>query len=203
MKTFPWAFESKKEVLFYPERSDHFTGDVLEIGPGRGDLLLSLAASFPSKRFVAIELGRKRYYKLIPRIEKKQLHNVLLIKGDARIHLTKCFAEESFEKIYVLFPDPWQKKRHAYKRLLKVEFISLLARLLRTGGDLFIATDVRLYAEWVVENAAQVGLLHSMGSPFVDRTVLADYETTFFEMKWREEGRVIYYLWYRQGELAR
>ena len=198
MKSFPWEFEAAKEVLFYPAKPAEFTGDILEVGPGRGDLLLSLAASFPDKRFVAIELGKKRYYKLIPRVEKKGLENILLIQGDARIVLPRYFAEQRFEKIYILFPDPWPKKRHAPKRLLNTEFLSLLAQFLKPGGDFFIATDVTFYAVWVVENAHQVSLLHNMGTPFVDGSVLADYEPTFFEMKWRSEGRAIHYLWYRR-----
>jgi len=197
MKSFPWEFETAKEVLFYPEKPTAFAGDILEVGPGRGDLLLSLAGSFPAKRFVAIELGKKRYYKLIPRIEKKELGNVLLLHGDARIVLPKYFREETFEKVYILFPDPWPKKRHAPKRLLTRDFLSLLARFLKPGGNLFIATDVTFYAVWVVENAVRVPQLHNMGSPYVNSTVLADYEPTFFEMKWRAEGRAIHYLWYR------
>jgi len=203
MKSFPWEFESKKEVLFYPAKPQMFEGDILEVGPGRGDLLLSLATLFPAKRFVAVELGKKRYYKLIPRIQKKQLDNILLLQGEARIVLPRYFAEETFEKIYVLFPDPWPKKRHALKRLLSVEFISLLTRLLKTGGDFFVATDVRTYAEWVIENAGRVELLHNIGSPFVGTSALENYETTFFEAKWREEGREIYYLWYRRGKTGR
>jgi tRNA (guanine-N7-)-methyltransferase len=198
MKSFPWEFESAKEVLFYPEKPSECSGDVLEIGPGRGDLLLSLAASDPDKKFIGIELGKKRYYKLIPRIEKKRLQNILLIQGDARIVLPKYFTEKTFEKIHVLFPDPWPKKRHAPKRLLNVEFLFLLTRFLKSGGDLFIATDVTFYALWVVENARQVKLLNNMGKPFVDSSVLADYEPTFFEMKWRSEGRAIHYLRYRR-----
>jgi len=198
MKSFPWEFESAKEVLFYPDKPGECSGDILEVGPGRGDLLLSLAVSFPDKKFAAIELGRKRYYKLIPRIKKKQIENILLIQGDARIVLPRYFAEKTFEKIYVLFPDPWPKKRHAPKRLLNAEFLSLLTRFLKLGGDLFIATDVTFYAVWVLENARQVRLLHNMGTPFVDSSVLADYEPTFFEMKWRSEERAIHYLWYRR-----
>ena len=121
-----------------------------------------------------------------------------MIQGDARIVLPRYFAEKTFEKIYVLFPDPWPKKRHVPKRLLNAEFLSLLTRFMKPGGDLFIATDVTFYAVWVVENARQVRLLNNMGKPFVESSVLADYEPTFFEMKWRSEGRAIHYLWYRR-----
>jgi tRNA (guanine-N7-)-methyltransferase len=199
MKSFPWEFESKKEVLFYPEKPLKLEGDILEVGPGRGDLLLLQATSYPKKKYVAVELGRKRYFKLIPRIERRQLHNILLIQGDARIVLPRYFSNETFEKVYILFPDPWPKKRHAMKRLLSVEFISLLAKLLKSAGDLIVATDVKPYADWVVENAEQVTLLQNLGSPFVDNSVIENYETTFFEAKWREEGRTIYYLWYQRA----
>jgi len=198
MKSFPWEFESAKEILFYPGKPDEFIGNILEVGPGRGDLLLSLAESFPNKKFVAIELGKKRYYKLIPRIEKKGLENILLIQGDVRIVLPKLFTEEMFEKIYILFPDPWPKKRHAPKRLLNTDFLSLLVRFLKPGGDLFIATDVTFYAVWVTESADQVALLQNMGTPFVDSARLVNYEPTFFEMKWRAVGRNIHYMWYRR-----
>ncbi len=201
MKTFPLKFEAAKKVLFYPEEPDTCVGDILEVGPGRGDLLLSLATLFPEKRFVAIELGKKRYYKLPPRIEKKQLDNILLIKGDARIVLPKYFKKAAFEKIYVLFPDPWSKKRHAPKRLLDAQFLALLGQFLRPDGDLFMATDVAAYAEWVVESAAGVPILRNLGRPFVDGSDLADYEPTFFEMKWRSEGRPIFYLWYRRESM--
>ncbi len=198
MKTFPYEYEAKKEVLFYPEKPSDFSGDVLEIGPGRGDLLLSLAEAYPQKKFVAIELGKKRYYKLIPRIEKKGLTNILLIQGDARIILPKYFSSETFERIYILFPDPWPKKRHAPKRLMNTEFLTLITRYLLPGGNLISATDVASYAEWVIENVTQVPSLKNLGTPYVEASVLNDYEPTFFEMKWRQEGRHIYYMWFRR-----
>ena len=198
MKSFPWEFESQKEILFYPAKPQSLVGDILEIGPGRGDLLLSLAASFPGKKFVAIEVGKKRYYKLIPRIEKRRLTNVLLIQGDAWIVLPRYFEEKTFEKIYVLFPDPWPKKRHEFRRLLNTEFVMLLAKVLKPEGDLIVATDVRAYADWVVENADKVAALRNLGSPFIDSSVIENYEPTFFEAKWRQDGRAIYYLRYRR-----
>jgi tRNA G46 methylase TrmB len=84
--------------------------------------------------------------------------------------------------------------------LLTVDFIALLAKLLRTNGNLYMATDVRVYADWVLENAAQVPLLRNMGAPFADSSAIENYVTTFFEAKWREEGRTIYYLWYRREQ---
>ena len=198
MKHFPWKYESQKEILFYPEGTKGETGDILEIGPGRGDLLLELASTLPDKKLVAIEIGTKRYIKLIPRIERKGLTNIRLIRGDARIVLTDYFSQGAFEKIYVLFPDPWPKKRHALKRLLNTEFISLITRFLKKDGDLFMATDVDWYSQWAVINAESVPDLKNMGNPFVEADNLFSYAPTFFEQKWRAEGRKIYYMHFKQ-----
>ncbi len=197
MKNFPWEHEAQKKVLFYPEGAGGEDGDILEIGPGRGDLFLELASSMPNKKLVAIELGTKRYNKLITRIEKRGLVNVRLIRGDARIVLTNHFSKGAFEKIYVLFPDPWPKKRHALKRLLNTEFISLITRFLKNDGDLFMATDVDWYAEWAAINAEAVPNLENMGDPYVSAENLFSYAPTFFEQKWRAEGRKIYYMHFK------
>ncbi|HWR84041.1 MAG TPA: hypothetical protein VN285_12140 [Candidatus Deferrimicrobium sp.] len=199
MKTFPYQYVASKAIRFYPNRPDTFSGDVLEVGPGRGDLLLSLAAASAQTQFVAIELGKKRFDKLIPRIEKRGLTNIVLIQGDVRVVLPKYLAGHAFEKIYILFPDPWPKKRHSPKRLLTAEFLQLIAAFLKPAGDLIIATDVTFYALWVVQNAETVPQLCSVGTPFVDSSVLSDYEPTFFEAKWRGLGRDIHYLWFRRS----
>ena len=199
MKTFPLEYESKKEILFYPDKPEKFDGDILEVGPGRGDFLMSAAEQNPDKRLVAIEIGKRRHYKMIPRIEKKGLTNILLIGGNARIVLPRYFKPGTFEKVYVLFPDPWPKKRHYPHRLMSVEFISLLTDCLKVGGDLFFATDFWPYADWVVDNVAEVPRLKSLGKPyFTTIDDMAYYRPTFFEQKWRKEGRAIYYMRYRK-----
>lgn len=199
MRTFPLEFELRKEILFYPEKPHQAAGDILEIGPGRGDFLLSMAEQLPGKKLAAIEIGKRRYVKLIPRIQKRGLTNILLIQGNARVVLPRIFNPGTFEKIYVLFPDPWPKKRHIPHRLMTVEFITLLADLLRKDGELFFATDVLAYAEWVTGNMRAVGQLKSLGSPdFTTVDKFAYYTPTVYEQRWRTEGRAIYYLHYRR-----
>lgn len=200
MREFPWEWEARKPILVYPDGATSGAGDVLEIGPGRGDLLLMLAEAMPEKQFVAVEIGKKRFYKLIPRIEKKGLSNIRLLGGDARIVLPRYFDGPTFEKIYVLFPDPWPKARHALKRLLHTRFVELLAGYLKPGGSLYLATDVAWYAEWAVINADCVPGLVNQGDPFVGAEALFSYAPTFFEQKWRAEGRQIYYMHYRRED---
>lgn len=178
----------------YPEQRDRVTGDFLEIGPGRGDLLLDLAARYPDKQFVAVELAGRRYFKLIKRLQKRDIENVHLLWGPAQVAVPKHVVPESFERVYVLFPDPWPKKRHAHHRLLQIDFIRLLLKVLEPGGSFFFATDFTEYASWVVENLAGISELDIQGTPYSSQEQIADYFPTFFEKKWREEGRKIYYL---------
>ncbi|MEE9442193.1 MAG: hypothetical protein V3V99_05955 [candidate division Zixibacteria bacterium] len=197
MKTFPYEFEARKEIQFYPNRPDDFSAHSLEIGPGRGDFLLSVAGKYPDRKFATIELGKRRYYKMIPRIEKKGLSNIILINGNARIVINEYFDNALFDKIYILFPDPWPKKRHIPHRLMSIEFLRLIMGLLKPGGHLYSATDYWPYAIWAADNLKQIGRLRSEGKPlFTDIDAIDDYSPSFFENKWRDEGRAIYYMKY-------
>jgi len=199
MRQFPTAFESQKEVTFYPARPDRITGDILEIGPGRGDFLLSMAAQCPDKQFVAVELSKKRFFKIIPRIEKRGLTNILLINGNAGLIIPDLIDPETFEKIYVLFPDPWPKRRHIPHRLMSIPFMTHLARILGPGGDLYAATDFWSYADWMTDNFCRVPTLQSQGTPyFTGISQIPYYLPTFYEQKWRGIGLAIYYMHYRK-----
>ena len=194
MREFPYEFEARKPILFHPEPVERIAGDFLEIGPGRGDFIMALAEQYPDKRVIGIELAKKRYYKLIPRIEKRGITNITLLRATAQIAIPRHCVSGSFQRIYVLFPDPWPKDRHAPHRLLNADFLTLLAGLLKDDGFFFFATDYRPYAEWVVENLNEVPLMHNLGDPFTVQADIADYFPSFFEQKWREEGREIFYV---------
>ena len=201
MKRFPYERERAKELFFYPEKPVDFSGYSLEIGPGRGDFLLSAAEQNPDRKFVAIELGKRRYYKMIPRIEKKGLTNILLICGNARVVINELFADAVFDKAYVLFPDPWPKRRHVPNRLLSIDFIRLVSSVIKPGGLFFSATDFYPYAIWTTANLCKVGSLkNTQKSFFTTLDQIDHYTPSFFEQKWRKEGRDIYYMRYEKIE---
>lgn len=194
-RTFPVEFESKRPVLHYPDEPTEITGDILEIGPGRGDLLFWLARQEPGKRYVAIEMMLSRYRKLIKRTERLGLTNIRLMRGNARVLLPRYFTVPSFERVYVLFPDPWPKERHAFHRLLSVEFLEVLAGILKPGGDIVFATDHQPYADWVVANVNAVPILHNIGTPYSqDRHLIPNPDRTYFEQLWLSKGKEIFYL---------
>jgi tRNA (guanine-N7-)-methyltransferase len=194
MREFPTEYHQQRGIQMYPETIGRIVGDFLEIGPGRGDLLLDLAARYPHKAITGIELAGRRYFKLIRRLEKRNITNVRLVWAPAQIVVPSLCAAASFERIYVLFPDPWPKKRHLPHRLLTVPFLAMLAELLSPSGSFFFATDFQEYALWVVENLKETHGLEIQGAPFTRQDDVADYFPTFFEQKWRDAGREIFYL---------
>lgn len=195
-KHFPFEFDSKRDVLFYPHRPSVHEGDILEVGPGRGDLLIAMAREVPQKKIIAVEIKRKRYLGLIPRLERNGIENVLLINGDARLILPRYYSENTFEAIFVLFPDPWPKKRHAFRRLLSLEFLWLMAHQLRPGGILIIASDIESYTDWARSILGTIYILVDDVNHLPHPSQPLKLPQTFFEQKGREAGRPINFLQY-------
>jgi len=194
VREFPLEFRQGKPILFFPEQPERFDGDFLEIGPGNGDFLITLATRYPDKRIIALEIDRPRFHKIEKKLRRRGISNVLLVYGDARVVVPRHLHACRFDRIYVLFPDPWPKRRHAPHRLMSLPFAQMLAGLLRRQGEIYVATDVRPYAEWVAENIVQVPGLELLGFPFTPENLIRDYEGTFFERVARREGEQIYYL---------
>ncbi len=191
----PIEWEARKPITHSPDEPVEVAGEILEIGPGRGEMLLWLAQQHPEKRFVAIEMTLGRYRRIIRRAERMGLTNIRLMRGNARVAVPRYFRSATFERIYVLFPDPWPKLRHAQHRLLHVEFLNLLSSLMKDQGELILATDHTPYAAWVAANLTHVPTLVNLGTPFsYDTTLIPNPDRTHFEKKWRQEGKEIVFV---------
>jgi tRNA (guanine-N7-)-methyltransferase len=118
----------------------------LEIGFGNGDTLAQLARQHPQEDFLGIEVHRPGIGRLLMTLELEHMTNVRVLCADAVDVLTRCIPEESLDVLLVYFPDPWPKKRHHKRRLVQTEFAALMARKLKTGGRLQLATDWPEYA---------------------------------------------------------
>lgn len=206
-REFPLEFSLKRKVEFYPgppANASRITGDVLEVGPGLGHFLLELADQNPGKRYVAIESQNKRFNRIAEKARKgkeRGIDNLIVLKGYAQALIPLWLETGTFERVYVLFPDPWPKTRHACNRLLTSDFISILACVLKEGGELFMATDYLPYAEWIIDAASQVKSLENGGDPYCDQGSVADYIPTVFEQKWRGQGRRISYMRFVRAKL--
>lgn len=124
---------------------------VLEIGCGTGTSTLAMAKAEPDIDVVAVEVYRRGLAQLLSAIDREQVANIRLIRGDGVDVLTSMFGPESLTGVRVFFPDPWPKARHHKRRLLQPDTVALIADRLRPGGVLHAATDHQGYAEHIAE----------------------------------------------------
>lgn len=188
----------QQSVTFYPEKASQHDFDIVEIGPGTGDFLFYLSLQHPDKKILGIEIGHKRFNKIRARLQQGMGHNISLMLGDARIPFHKTLRDETLEKCFVLFPDPWPKNRHRHLRLLQVDFLKIVCQKLKTDGAFTLATDVQDYALWVLNNFSEIP---GMKNEFGDGKVLSELDDmipTFFQKKWEKLGRSFWFLRFRK-----
>jgi len=166
----------------------------LEIGFGDGDFLIETAGIRPDSNFIGIEIKKKRFNKAVKRAHRRKVPNIKFLHMDANIALTEIFKPDTFNEIYINFPDPWPKDKHEKNRIMKVEFLSNLSIVLRGGGKLEIASDHRSYIEESLETLNHMSVfINNYAEPGYQNELEERIETKF-EKGFREDGRKIYYL---------
>ncbi len=121
----------------------------LEIGCGTGHFILEQALKQPEINFLGIDIYNKGCLKTCAKVDAAGIHNVRVMRIEARWLLEKGLPPEGLAAVYINCPDPWPKKRHQSRRLVNREFLLLLAQYLRPGGEFFFSTDFSHYAEGV------------------------------------------------------
>lgn len=137
--------ERYKDVL--PE----LRGGLLEIGCGHGHWLTAYAEQHPEQFCVGVDLINRRIQKSTTKADKRALHNIRFIKAEAIEWLEVVPDGIGIDRVMVLFPDPWPKKRHHRRRLIQAEFLQLLAGKMAPAGQLFFRTDHEPYFDWARE----------------------------------------------------
>ncbi|MGZ8192166.1 MAG: tRNA (guanosine(46)-N7)-methyltransferase TrmB [Methylobacter sp.] len=119
----------------------------VEIGFGNGDSLAKMAAANPDKNYIGIEVHRPGVGHLLLRLEQQGLNNVRIYCHDAIEIFEQKITDNSVAGVYLFFPDPWPKKKHHKRRIVRPDFVELLVRKLKSGGYFHAATDWQNYAE--------------------------------------------------------
>ncbi len=124
-------------------------GVVIEIGFGDGTVLIESALKNPNKNFIGIEVYDSGLGQCLNEINKHKIKNIRLIYRDAVEVFEQFITKKSVEKINILFPDPWPKKRHRKRRLINKRFLALLSKSLINKGIVNISTDWEDYAQQI------------------------------------------------------
>jgi len=122
----------------------------LEIGFGAGEYLIGLAKANPRVDLIGCEPFLNGVVAALAGIERERLTNLRLRRGDAQ-GLLKAAQEGCFSRVFLLYPDPWPKRRHRKRRIIGEAMIAALARVMRRGAELRFATDMDDYAGWTLK----------------------------------------------------
>lgn len=122
----------------------------LEIGFGYGESLLNRAINNKNINYIGCETYIKGVLSLYNCIKANNINNIKIFNGDARI-LLENIEDETLDMIFILFPDPWPKKKQNKRRIISDDFLSLIEKKLKKGGKVFFATDIESYVEWTIE----------------------------------------------------
>lgn len=172
-------------ALFAAPRRDVW----LEIGFGAGEHLAWQAEHAPDVGFIGCEPWLNGVAGLLRRAAGRGPEQLRILADDAR-PLLPLLAAGSIGRIFVLFPDPWPKRRHAARRIIQHETVAHFRRLLRPGGELRIATDDSAYLRWILERVSAHPAFAWQARRASDwRERPADWPQTRYEAKARALGR--------------
>ena len=175
----------------------------LEVGFGMGDFLVEMAIRDPNSNFVGVDFSQNGIQKLLIRVNNLNLNNIRVIYGDVRKKIPLLFHDGELDTVYINFPDPWPRKRHFKRRLVKPELVKLMSRKLATDGHIYIATDSEPYASEMLEYFNSEPLLQNK-SPESGIIINRDHlPKTKYEKSFIYAGDKIHYLEYSRLPLSR
>lgn len=181
--------------LFAPPVSDVW----LEIGFGGGEHLIWQAKENPGVGFIGCEPFEDGVVKALSAIDTEGISNFRVCADDAR-PLLRLLPEASIGRAFILFPDPWPKKRHHKRRLVSAATLGELARIMRAGAELRIATDIGEYACTILLAVVGHGSFRWMATCADDwRQRTPDWPPTRYEAKAVREGRRCFYFRFQRG----
>jgi len=166
----------------------------LEIGFGAGEHLIEQAKANPDVGVVGCEPFLNGVAAALAALERERLSNVHLWRGDAQ-EIVEAAPEGFFARVFILYPDPWPKRRHHKRRVVAEGMIEALARVMRSGGELRFVTDVDDYAGWTLRRFLASSHFRWTAETAEDwRRPWPEWRPTRYEAKARKQGRGSVYL---------
>ena len=159
---------------------------VVDVGCGKGRFLAGRARRFPEFNYLGIDRMADRLRRLDRRVSRTALPNVRLLRAEAWYAVRYLLPAASIRTVFLLFPDPWPKRRHHKHRLFGPEFMDALHRCLEPNGEFHVATDHLDYFETIRKLMADDRRFDP--AAFAD---LTDEERTDFELIFLSQGKPI------------
>jgi tRNA (guanine-N7-)-methyltransferase len=171
----------------------------VEVGSGKGLFLRSAAPAQPDVDFLGIEVVRKYAEFTAASLAKAGLRNAMVVFADALQIFRELLPDNSLAAVHVYFPDPWWKKRHRKRRVMRESFAHDIQRTLQPGGSLHFWTDVEEYFQTTLELlAAHTTLLGPLSVPELPAEHDMAYRT-HFERRVRLASEAVYRAEFRKA----
>lgn len=169
----------------------------LEIGFGGGEHMVHQAQLNPQVGIIGCEPYINGVAMLLGKIRKAGADNLRVHPGDVR-DMFDVLPEASIDRAFLLYPDPWPKKRHHRRRFVTPEHLEPLARVMKPGAIFRVATDIPDYVRQTLEQVPRHGFDWLAERPVDWREPWGDWMSTRYEQKALREGRVPHYLTFRR-----
>ncbi len=168
----------------------------VEYCSGNGSWILDKAENERDSNFVAIEMKFERVRKIYAKMKNRGIQNLFIVCGEALLTTRNYFSKESVQEIFINFPDPWPKKRHAKHRLIRPEFIAEMHRILQKGGQTTVVTDDPVYSDEFIPYFFPL-FTPLYEEPFYKVNV-EEYGSSYFHELWVGKGKEIRYHVFRR-----
>ena len=184
----PYKYKNKWQDLFGNKNKIY-----LELGTGRGEMIIKMAQKYPSINFIGIEINASQLVMAVNRLNNLKLNNIKLINDDAR-NIDKIFGKE-IDTIYLTFSEPWPKKIDEKNRFTHESYLKLYDKIFKKDKHIILKTDnKKLFAYsleslsqyWYVFDRISLDLHHDENNI---SNIMTDFETQYYK-----EGRPIYYI---------
>lgn len=173
----------------------------IEFCSGNGSWIAEKAQKSAQFNWVGVEWRFERVRQIWSKMKNYLLSNLMIVCGEAQVFVKQYIPPLSIDVIYVNFPDPWPKDKHAKNRLFQGPFIADLWKILKNGGEVRVVTDDPVYAFQIKEVFFEHGGFFShFPSPYYV-TEVPDYGSSYFDSLWRSKGKSMHYFHFIKKEI--
>lgn len=186
---------NKNSIIDWSNIFENNNPIILEIGCGNGHFIIKKAIDEPNNNFIGVDLKRERVIRCREKEKKAELNNLRWIVGDAYLAINDFFKNNLLTKIYMLFPDPWPKRKHHKNRLFKKEFIDIVFDKLISNGIFIFVTDHEEYYAKCLDIVKEDKRFDILDKNEFDE----NYSTSLFGKRWEDERKIFNVLIFRKN----
>ena len=172
---------------------------IIEYCCGNGQWIGAKAKEHPEYNWIGVDKLFERARKVWAKIHREEISNLFVVCADALTFSRYYVAPQSVQEIYVNFPDPWPKLKHAKNRLIQQDFLNELDRIVKWGGQAHFVTDDFPYVETILREVSLCPVWKSIYPEPYYITDLPEFGDSYFKALWDKRGRTIYYQKYNHG----